>query len=103
MCVANGADDFRLIHQVLDQLNELLAEVLALFREVSGQVEALSPMPTGVAEHAQNAFASTLRHLCGHRIKENLENRGVAMGNDQAHPLSPRSSASFKNAGTTTV
>jgi hypothetical protein len=120
MRFANGPDDFRSIHQVLDRLNELVAEVLALFREVAGQVvsfqvlpksldrvevgavrwqihrldvmptQALGFMPAGVVEDEQNAFASTLRHLCGHRIKEDLENRRVAMRNDQAHQLAGR-------------
>lgn len=40
-------------------------------------------MPAGIVEHEQNAFASTLRRLYGHRIKEDLENRLAAMGSDQ--------------------
>jgi hypothetical protein len=45
-------------------------------------IQALGFMPAGVVEHEQNAFASTLRHLYGHRIKEDLENRRVAVRHD---------------------
>jgi hypothetical protein len=42
---ANGADDFRAIHQVLDRLNELVAEILALFGEVAGEVVSFQVLP----------------------------------------------------------
>jgi hypothetical protein len=47
----------------------------------------LGLVPAGVVQHEQPPFFGTLGHLLGHRIKENPEDRRIAIGDDQAHQL----------------
>ena len=64
-------------------------------RTKAGQQIPLPLLGHGRARE-QNPFARVPGRFRSHRIKKNLENRRVAMGNDQAHPFS----SIEKNTGT---
>lgn len=54
---ADGADDFRTLHQVLDRLDELIAGVFALFGEVSAEESGSADFPalSGAGEVLRSA------------------------------------------------